>query len=214
MNRVRRLAAGAAVSSRELATHVKALASAGDEEAAREEFGELVTHHQRRASRLAYYYLRNGAEADEAVQDAFLKAYMALDRFDERLSFDIWFTRILVNGCLDRLKARGRRTRWMVKGPDGLHGKEVFEPAVDEPTPEEALLKSEAGQVVRAAIDALPDRQRTVVALTQLDGRSTSEVSEMTGLNEATVRVHLFRAMRRLRQAFGKVKKLDGESRR
>jgi RNA polymerase sigma-70 factor (ECF subfamily) len=181
---------------------VKVLVAAGEEEAAREQFGELVMRHQRRAARLAYYYLRDRADADEAVQDAFLKAYVALSGFDERLSFDVWFTRILVNGCLDRLKARVRRARWLSGSPDDHDGTGA-EAADTDRSPEEALLSAETSRAVRAAIDALPDRQRTVVVLRQLDGRTTSEVSELTGLSEATVRVHLFRAMRRLRRVFG-----------
>ena len=75
--------------------------------------------HQRRAARIAYHYLRDSAEADEAVQDAFVKAYQHLASFREELPFDVWFTRILINGCLDRIKARTRRERWL--RPDGGH---------------------------------------------------------------------------------------------
>ena len=64
--------------------------------------------------RIAFHYLRDGAEADEAVQDAFVKAYSHLASFREELPFEVWFTRILINGCLDRIKARTRRERWLV----------------------------------------------------------------------------------------------------
>ena len=82
--------------------------------AARELYGELVRRHQRKATRIALYYLRESAEADEAVQDAFVKAYTHLRDFEYGRSFEVWFTRILVNSCLDRVKARGRRARWMI----------------------------------------------------------------------------------------------------
>ena len=192
--------------SEELAASAKACLAAGDAAGARECFGELVTRLQRRASRLALYYLRDRAEADEAVQDAFVKAYSRLASFDERRAFDVWFTRILINGCLDRLKARGRRARWLEQPPSAsasVHG--LPEATANGPTPEEALLRAEAHRAVHAAIDALPDRQRTVVVFTQLDGRPTAEVSELTGMSESTVRVHLFRAMRRLRAALGRL---------
>ena len=65
-----------------------------------------MARHQRRASRIAFHYLRDAAEADEAVQDAFVKAYSHLASFREALPFEVWFTRILINGCLDRIKAR------------------------------------------------------------------------------------------------------------
>src|SRR5438874_11971384 len=96
------------------ASAVKALQAAGEHADARERYAELVSRHQRRASRIAYHYLRDTAEADEAVQDAFVKAYQHLASFREELPFDVWFTRILINGCLDRIKARTRRERWLV----------------------------------------------------------------------------------------------------
>jgi RNA polymerase sigma-70 factor (ECF subfamily) len=177
---------------------VKALLLAGADEEARERFGELVRVCQRRASRLAFYYLRDRADADEAVQDGFVKAFLHLR------SFDVWFNRILVNGCLDRLKARSRRARWLVPAPadreDGLAPREA---AATGLTAEEAVLRDEAARRLRAEIDRLPERQRSVVLLTQFEGRPAAEVGAITGISESTVRVHLFRAMKRLRRALG-----------
>src|SRR5437773_8350974 len=96
------------------ASAVKALQAEGRNAEARERYAELIARHQRRASRIAHHYLRDAAEADEAVQDAFVKAYQHLGSFREELPFDVWFTRILINGCLDRIKARTRRERWLV----------------------------------------------------------------------------------------------------
>ena len=95
----------------DLAAAVKAHLAADEGAAARELYGELVRRHQRKATRIALYYLRESAEADEAVQDAFVKAYTHLRDFEYGRSFEVWFTRILVNSCLDRVKARGRRAR-------------------------------------------------------------------------------------------------------
>src|ERR671917_467923 len=87
------------------ASAVKAAQAEGRHADARERYAELVARHQRRASRIAFHYLRDAAEADEAVQDAFVKAYSHLQTFREELPFEVWFTRILINGCLDRIKA-------------------------------------------------------------------------------------------------------------
>src|SRR5688572_31096633 len=100
------------------ASAVKAAQAEGRHADARERYAELVSRHQRRASRIAFHYLRDAAEADEAVQDAFVKAYSHLNTFREELPFEVWFTRILINGCLDRIKARTRRERWIVPMPD------------------------------------------------------------------------------------------------
>src|ERR1051325_5274628 len=96
----------------ELAAAIKALVVAGDREAARERFADLVASQQRRAVRIAYHYLRDAHDADEAVQDAFVKVFTHITSYREDLPFEVWFTRILVNGCLDIRKARARRVRW------------------------------------------------------------------------------------------------------
>ncbi len=168
---------------------------------ARERYAELVARHQRRAARIAFHYLRDGAESDEAVQDAFVKAYSHLSTFREELPFEVWFTRILINGCLDRIKARTRRERWVTSMPDGPGGERDFAERTPGhgPSPEAQLLSRERRQQVAEAIAKLPDRQRSVFMLSHYEGCTSREVSAMTGLNESTVRVHLFRAIRRLR---------------
>lgn len=194
------------VSAREadarVAVDVKALQAAGRLEAARDRFAELVLRHQRRAVRIALHYLRDAADADEAVQDAFIKAYMHLGTFREELPFEVWFTRILINGCLDRLKARRRRERWMAPPALDATGAErdpaEYLPA-HGPSPEDQVLSEERRQQLTDALAQLPERQRMVFMLSHFDGRSSREVSALTGLNESTVRVHLFRAIRRLR---------------
>jgi RNA polymerase sigma factor (sigma-70 family) len=183
----------------ELAAEIHLLVTAGRWNEARERYGDLVAQHQRRASRLAYYYLRDAAEADEAVQDAFVKAFSHFASYDRTRPFEIWFTRILVNACLDRVKARKRRLRWQVGLGDQSDERLVPEQPTASDSPEAALLQQERAQHLMAAIRELPNRQRTVVVLSHLDGRTTREVSEATGLSESTVRVHLFRGLRRLR---------------
>ena len=160
-----------------------------------------MTRHQRRATRIAFHYVRDGAEADEAVQDAFVKAYTHLGTFREELPFEVWFTRILINGCLDRIKARNRRERWMTSMPAGPGGERDFAERMPGhgASPEALLLGRERRRQVAEAIAKLPDRQRSVFMLSHYEGCTSREVSGMTGLNESTVRVHLFRAIRKLR---------------
>lgn len=184
-----------------LAAEAKVLAAGGHAAAARERFEEIVARQQRRASRIAFYYLRDAADADEAVQDAFVKAFIRLDSFREGLPFQAWFTRILVNGCLDRLKARKRRDRWLFQGASAAPG--AGDPLADRPSaapsPEEALLARERRDRLARALERLPGRQRDVFVLSHYDGQSTRDVAAVVGLSESTVRVHLFRAVRSLR---------------
>jgi RNA polymerase sigma-70 factor (ECF subfamily) len=187
------------------ASAVKALQAEGRHAEARERYGDLVARHQRRAARIAYHYLRDSADVDEAVQDAFVKAYSHLGTFREELPFEVWFTRILINGCLDRIKARTRRERWMTSMPDGPGGDRDFAERTPGhgPSPEGLLLSRERRRRLAEAISRLPDRQRSVFMLSHFEGCTSREVSALTGLNESTVRVHLFRAIRKLRVLLG-----------
>ena len=187
------------------ASAVKAMQAEGRLAEARERYAELVARHQRRATRIAFHYVRDSAEADEAVQDAFVKAYTHLSTFREELPFEVWFTRILINGCLDRIKARTRRERWVTSMPDGPGGERDFAERTPGhgPSPEAQLLSRERRRQVAEAIAKLPDRQRSVFMLSHYEGCTSREVSAMTGLNESTVRVHLFRAIRKLRVLLG-----------
>ena len=171
---------------------------------ARERFGALVEIHQRRASRIAYQYLRDAADADEAVQDAFVKVFSHITSYREAWPFEVWFTRILINGCLDRRKAR-RRARSLDRA--AARSRARTKPAFRRPArptdPEHRLLARERRAKIAAAIDRLDGRQRTVFMLCHYGDCTPREVSVMTGLNESTVRVHLFRAARKLRNLLG-----------
>ena len=117
---------------------------AGDRESARDRFGALVALLQRRGLRIAYHYLRDTADADEAVQDAFVKVFLHIEQYREDLSFDVWFMRILVNSCLDRLKSRTRQQRWLTSPADQSHeGRPVEQAAGPEPSTEHHLLVRE-----------------------------------------------------------------------
>jgi len=184
----------------ELAATVKALVLAGERDAARERFADLVTRQQRRAVRIAYNYLRDAHDADEAVQDAFLKVFTHITSYREEYPFEVWFTRILVNGCLDLRKARTRRLRWALPMSSQPNMPAAPEPAAQQPSPEDRLMSSERAKQITAAVEQLPDRQRLVFTLCHISEHTTSEVSQALGLSEATVRVHLFRAVRKLRK--------------
>ncbi len=165
--------------------------AAGERDQARERFGDLVAHQQRRAVRIAYHYLRDAHDADEAVQDAFVKVFTHIGSYREDYPFEVWFTRILVNGCLDMRKARARRLRWVVPMP--------IDTAAPGASVEQRLVSEARAGEIAGAVEQLPARQRLVFTLCHMAEQSTAEVSAALGLSEATVRVHLFRAVRKLR---------------
>jgi len=185
------------------ARRVKAAVLAGQQEEAREAFTDLVGLYQRQAMRLALYLLRDATEADEAVQDTFVKVFTHITSYREDLPFEAWFTRILANTCRDRQKARRRRERWETIGFDrpGQAGSTADLAQAPGLSPEDALLGSERRRELMSAIDTLPRRQRDILLLCHVEGQSPREVGDMTGLKESTVRVHLFRALRKLRGA-------------
>ena len=166
---------------------------------ARERYADLVGRHQRRASRIAFHYLRDGVAADEAVQDAFVEAYAYLASLPEELPFELWLNRILINGCLDRLKARTPHMRWLSTAePSPGHSVFTERAAGNLPSLEAEVLARERPQRVCGAVARLPARQRLIFMLTHYQGYASQEVSALTRLGESTVRKHLFRAVRRL----------------
>ena len=186
-----------------VAAEIKGLVARGDRDQARDRFGALVALLQRRALRVAFQYLRNPADADEAVQDAFVKVFLHIDQYREDLPFDVWFTRILVNASLDRLKSRTRQQRLMVESPREGDERVVEQVMATDPSMERRLVAQERWAKVSRAVAALPDRQRLVFTLSHVDGQTPSEIAGATGMSPATVRVHLFRALRKLRGVLG-----------
>ena len=188
-----------------LAVDIRGLVERGELDEARQRFEGLVVTHQRRALRIAFQYLRDAADADEAVQDAFVKVFSHIGSYREAWPFEVWFTRILINGCLDRRRSRARRDRWFGPSIDPStfdHAHPVGLEASD-PDPEARLLARERRTRLASAIASLHGRQRTVFMLCHFGDCTPREVSTMTGLNESTVRVHLFRAARKLRGLLG-----------
>jgi len=133
------------------------------------------------------------------VQDAFVKVFTHITTYREDLPFEVWFRRILVNGCLDMRKSRARRLRWALP-MSATADAPPTDPVAPQPSPEDRLVASEQGRAIAAAVEQLPDRQRTVFTLCHVAEHSTAEVGRALGLSEATVRVHLFRAVRKLRK--------------
>jgi RNA polymerase sigma-70 factor (ECF subfamily) len=135
------------------------------------------------------------------VQDAFVKVFTHITSYREDLPFEVWFTRILVNACLDLRKARARRLRWVLP-LERPSGQESAPPDTRDRgrTAEDRLVSKARVKEIAAAVDQLPERQRAVFMLCHFGDQTTTQVSEALGLSEATVRVHLFRAVRKLRR--------------
>lgn len=148
------------------------------------------------AFRTAYVIARNGADAEEAAQDGFVKAWRALGRFREGAPFRPWLLRIVANEASNRRRSAGRRASLALRAA-------AEEPSGDAaPSPEAALLSAEQRAMLLAAVDELPEEQRDVVALRYFLGLSEAEVAETLAIPQGTVKSRTARALERLRESY------------
>ena len=157
----------------------------------REAFRELVRRYQRPLYNGAYRITLHAADAGDATQTAFVKAFVHLDRFDTERSFFSWIYRILVRESLDLTAERKRFAPYESAGDLRL----------DPRDPERDLEASEASELVRRALAGLSTEHRTVTVLRHFDGLSYREIAEVLGLDETTVKSRLYEARQRLREA-------------
>ena len=168
-------------------------------------FRVLVERYQQRAFRLALRVLRDEEAAHDAVQEAFLKVYASLARFEGRSSFYTWLYRVVLNLCLD-LKRRDRSARH-VEWNEEIAGGAGAEADTDEttdgapPSPHTALERAELREHMTAAIEELPDAARRTLLLREVDGLSYDEISRALDIPKGTVMSRLYYARRRVQKA-------------
>ena len=167
-------------------------------------FRALVERHQGRAYRLALRVLRDEEAARDAVQEAFLKVYTAIRKFEGRSSFYTWLHRLVLNQCLD-MKRRDRSDRHVdweedrspeladAPAPAAARGKSAFAPA-------DAVLRKELRQRVAQAIETLPDGPRETLLLREVEGLSYAEIAKALGIPKGTVMSRLHYARKSVQQ--------------
>ena len=176
-------------------------AAKGDHEA----FRVLVERYQDRAYGLALRVMRDEEQARDVLQDAFLKAYRSLDRFEGRSSFYTWFYRVVMNLCIDAKRRRpaGRMVEWdeahALETPIGT-GLDAVDPARHQSEgPAGDLERAELRETLQRAIEKLPDDARQTLVLREVDGLTYSEIAKLLGIPKGTVMSRLHHARRRLR---------------
>jgi RNA polymerase sigma-70 factor (ECF subfamily) len=166
-----------------------------------EAFDYFVHRYHRKITRVAYRLLRDSGEADCAAQESFLKAYQNLNDFREGSTFETWLTRICINWCKDRLKRR-RLVFYFHQAP--ASAEEETGPrelaAHPDPSPERRAMSREIRDRLSTAMEALSPRQRTVFVLKHFEELSIPEIAGLTGLDTGTIKSHLFRASRKIRE--------------
>jgi RNA polymerase sigma-70 factor, ECF subfamily len=166
-------------------------------------FRVLVERHGRRLFRLAYRMTGNEHDAEEIVQDAFLRAYRRLDRFEARSNFGTWLYRICANCALDLMRKQradqARREATPREGdPDAADPLETT--ASGDPNPERLVLSAELGAGVRTAMDSLSATERAAFLLRHVDGFSIEEIARSLELNIGATKNCVFRAVQKLRR--------------
>ena len=161
-------------------------------------FGQLVLRHQRRVFALGLRWFRNADDADDLVQETFVRAWRALDRFDETKPFAPWLITIAVN----RAKTMAGRTR----PTEELHESILWE----GPSPAEDAERARLESDVHKAMKTLPQEQRIVLHLRAVESMSYREISEALGIPIGTVMSRLARARDEMKRKLGKVAERDG----
>jgi RNA polymerase sigma-70 factor (ECF subfamily) len=173
-------------------------AQAGEEAA----FEELIRHHQQRVFGLVHGILRRRDDVEDVVQQVFLKVFISLKRFDQRSAFSTWLYKISVNECWDYLRKRKVRpltyeadlSEDQVSRLDGV--------ASAENPPEDPGQLAEARDLLERMLDKLPEEDRQLLMLKEVEGFSVQELAEMLNLNVNTVKVRLFRSRARLTDVY------------
>jgi RNA polymerase sigma-70 factor (ECF subfamily) len=165
-------------------------------------FGQLVRRHQQRIHRLAAHLVRNRAEAEDVMQETFIRAYRALSRFDGRSEPYTWFYRIAINLSLNVLRSR-KAQRLMPEASDPrLDGVISATRAIDDPPADAA--RKQLYTALAHGIDELSDTLRATLVLVCIDGRSHEEAATILGAPEGTIAWRIHEARRKLREYMAK----------
>ena len=166
-------------------------------------FEVVMRRYNRRLYRLARAAMRNDADAEDALQDAYVKAYGALARYRGDASLSTWLARIVHNECLVRLRRAARRGNVIpMAGDADVSDREIADVAGERP--ETAAMRSQMRALLERHIEELPDALRTVFVMRAVEDLSVQEVAQCLGLSEVTVRSRHFRARSLLREALAR----------
>jgi RNA polymerase sigma-70 factor, ECF subfamily len=172
---------------------VLARARQGDSEA----FSALVERHSRRAFQLAYRMTGNEQDAEDVVQESFIRAYKQLGRFEARAHFATWLHRIVANCSVDLI--RSRRSRHDHASTDDLAP--LDQPETELPNPERLAASAQIQQSVATAMSELSPLERAAFTLRHYEGRSIAEIGKTLGLGTSATKHSVFRAVKKLRAA-------------
>lgn len=163
-------------------------------------FQALVERHGRAVFRLAYRMTGNEQDAEDVVQETFLKAFKRIDQFEDRANFGTWLYRIAANCGYDALRARSRRERRLAD-PASQEEDAIDAIPSDDPAPDRLVWSAQLRRRVATAMTRLSERERAAFVLRHFEQMSTREIASALGLDEGAAKHSVFRAVRKLREA-------------
>jgi len=162
-------------------------------------YGELVMRHSRTLFRVAYRITGNEADADEVVQDAFLRGYRSLEGFESRSNFGTWIYRIAVRCALDKVAGRKRQEESRIGDEDDREQCEI-QVADSTAGPDRLLLSREIAAIQQAAMHSLTPTERSAFVLRHMEDRTTEEIGAALGIRPNAAKQAVFRAVQKLRR--------------
>lgn len=166
----------------------------------RRAFGQLVETYQRRVYAIAYGILRNRDDAWDAAQEAFVKAYKNLDRFEGTAAFYTWLYRITYNLSIDVLRERNRRDATPLDDNRKLEDALENQGRRPEGDPNEHADRKELTSILHRAMNQLSDKHRAIIVLREVEGLSYEEIADVLGISKGTVMSRLFHARKNLQK--------------
>ena len=166
-------------------------------------FEILMRRHNQRVYRAARAVVKDEAEVEDVMQQAYINAFTHLDQFEERSQFSTWLIRIALNEAFGRRRKMQRNESMTAtqSAQDEDHGELMDTIASPQADPERQAYAQELGRALEAAVDTLPETYRTVFMLRDIEGLSTSETGEGLGLGDEAVKTRLHRARAMIRRA-------------
>ena len=162
-------------------------AQKGDQDA----FCALISQYENKIYSIAYKFMQNSHDAQDAAQDAMIKMYGSIGKFSFQSAFSTWMYRVVANTCLDALRRRRQGAP-----PSGKEEVSISR----EGNPDEEAINRELGRNIRLAVQELSEKYRMVLVLKDMEGLKYEEVAGILGITQGTVKSRLFRAREKLRK--------------
>jgi RNA polymerase sigma-70 factor, ECF subfamily len=170
-------------------------------------YAELCRRHRKMVFRTVLRITRNTDDAEDVLQESWMKAFTHIGSFDQRSAFSTWVTRIAINSALATIRRRRTRREFSLDDPLDPGNRRIMEMSESSRNPEERCLETERMRLVRQAIKRLPPKLRTAIEIRQSHDGSLNELAMLAGVSLPTMKSRLVRARRRLREPLSKVLK-------